>query len=73
MQSYADTNQPYVSQFILRGFHTQEGRPRSSSTSMQTDTRIVRRYRDYDFTDVDLAKSGFGGEHTNSNQRLMYT
>jgi hypothetical protein len=25
------------------------------------------------FTDVDLVKSGFDGEHTESNHRLMYT
>ena len=25
------------------------------------------------FTDVDLEKSGFDGEHTESNHRLMYT
>jgi len=25
------------------------------------------------FADEDLVKSGFGGEHTESNHRLMYT
>ena len=27
----------------------------------------------YDFSDAGLVKSGLGGEHTDSNQRLMYT
>jgi hypothetical protein len=28
---------------------------------------------DHYFTDEDLVKSGFGGEHIESNHRLMYT
>src|SRR5262249_16279247 len=59
------------------------GRHRADSTTWcLTDNRAGRhdaRPReppyssglDYDFTNVALVKSGFGGEHTDSNQRLM--
>ena len=42
---------------------------RPTSAALNFGACIAGNY----FADVDLVKSGFDGEHTESNHRLMYT
>jgi hypothetical protein len=48
--------------------------PGKGHPSMDDDVRCHARYEGaaHYVADEDLVKSGFGGEHTDSNHRLMY-